>query len=310
VSGAGSSLTRPPRLREGDRVVVVSPSGPVPDDRLDRGCAILRGWGLEVDLAPHVRAVHPGFAYLAGTDADRAADLQSAWLDPGVAGVLCARGGYGAQRMAGLLDWTTMKTAAPKVFAGYSDITVLHEAFATRLGISTLHAPMIATQSFVEDARTAELFRSTLFDPESMLVLDSGTAETLVPGVATGVTMGGCLSMLAADVGAPTARASARGGIVVLEDIGGDLYQLDRAFTQLLRTGWFDGVAGFALGSWVGCEDGVRALALDRLGDLGVPIVWELGFGHCVSTLTVPLGVSATLDADAGTLTLEVPALV
>lgn len=306
---AVSPLTRPRRLREGDRVAVVSPSGPVPQDRLDAGCEILRRWGLDVTLAPHVTDVHAGLGYLAGADEDRAADLQEAWLDPSVAGVLCARGGYGVQRMVDLLDWSSMRAATPKIFCGYSDITALHEAFATQLGVVTLHAPMVGAWSFIEDGRTAERLRDTLFEPESTLALTSPTAETLVPGVAHGVTLGGCLCLLAADVGAPTARAGAAGGIVLLEDLEEDRYRLDRMFTQLLRAGWFEGCAGIALGSWLDCEVGVRELALDRLGGLGVPIVWELGFGHCASTLTVPLGVPATLDADAGTLTLDAPAL-
>lgn len=310
MSAAGSRLVRPPRLRPGDRVAVVAPGGPVPADRLESGCAILRGWDLDVTVATHVLDVHERLDYLAGADADRAADVQAAWLDPGVAGVLCARGGYGAQRMVDLLDWDAMRAVEAKVFSGYSDITALHEAFATQLGVVTLHAPMIAASSFVEDGRTTDLFRDTLFRPESALTLTSPTAETLVPGAARGVIVGGNLSLLAADVGAPTARPAAAGAIVILEELEEELYRLDRMLTQLLRSGWFDGVAGIALGSWVDCEDGVRELALDRLGDLGVPMVWELGFGHCPSTLTVPLGVPATLDADAATLMLDLPALV
>ena len=95
----------------------------------------------------------------------------------------------------------------------------------------------------------------------------------------------------------------------MLEDVEEDNYRLDRFLTQLLRAGWFDDVAGIALGSWVGCPDNVRDLMLDRLGPLGVPIVWELGFGHCSPSLSIPLGVPATLDADAATLTLDHPAL-
>ncbi len=302
-------LTRPPRLRPGDRVAVVAPSGPVPRDRLEAGCAILREWELEVVVAPHALEVHPGLGYLAGSDRARADDLQDAWLDPSVDGVLCARGGYGVQRMADLLDWRAMAAVAPKVFAGYSDITALHEAFATRLGAVTLHAPMVGTAPFIEAGVTTELLRATLFEPDAQLRLTSGTAQTLVPGVAHGVTLGGCLSLLCAEIGTPTARPGAAGGIVLLEDVEEERYRLDRFLTQLLRVGWFDGVAGIALGSWVDCEDGVRELMLDRLGGLGVPIVWELGFGHCPTAITVPLGVPATLDADAATLTLEGPAL-
>lgn len=230
------ALSRPPRLRPGDRVALIAPSGPVPRERLDAGCAVLRSWGLEVVPTPHLGDVHDELNYLAGTDADRAADLQQAWLDPSVAAVLCVRGGYGGQRMTDLLDWEAMRGAAPKVFAGYSDITALHEAFATQLGVVTLHAPMPATASFA-DERAVEMLRAVLFEPASVLTLTSPSAETLVPGVAHGVTVGGCLSLLAAEVGSPTARPGARGGIVVLEDLEEERYRLDRMFTQLLRAG-------------------------------------------------------------------------
>jgi muramoyltetrapeptide carboxypeptidase len=302
------ALTRPRRLAAGDRVVVVSPSGPVPKDRLDIGCAILRGWGLDVVVAPHALDVHDRFGYLAGGDADRAGDLQDAWLDPSVAAVLCARGGYGVQRILDRLDWSAMRGVAPKVLAGYSDITALHEAFATRLGVATLHAPMVGAHVFVSDDRTAELFRRTLFEPESVRTLTSPTAHALVPGMARGVTVGGCLGMLAAELGTATGRGSAEGGIVLLEDVDEKAYRVDGYLTHLRRAGWFDGVAGVVLGSWKDCEP-VEDVMRDRLTDLGVPVVSELGFGHGDSSLTVPLGLPATLDADSATLRVDVPAL-
>jgi muramoyltetrapeptide carboxypeptidase len=290
-------------------VAVVAPAGPGPKDLLDRGCDLLRAWGLAVSPAPHVLDRRTDLHYLAGADADRAADLQAAWLDPDIDGILCSRGGYGVQRMIDLLDWPAMRAARPKVLVGYSDITALHEAFATRLGVVTVHGPLIGFASFSDGGESADGLRSLLFEPETQLTLTSANAETLVPGRAHGVTMGGCLSLLAADVGTPTARRSAAGGIVVLEDVEEDNYRLDRFLTQLLRAGWFDNVAGIALGSWVDCPDNVRDLMLDRLGPLGVPIVWELGFGHCSPSLSIPLGVPATLDADAATLRLDHPAL-
>ncbi|PSL01162.1 muramoyltetrapeptide carboxypeptidase [Haloactinopolyspora alba] len=302
-------LRRPPRLTPGDRVVIVSPSGPVPEDRLDKGVRILSGWGLDVVVAPHVLDRHPRFDYLAGTDEDRARDLQQAWCDPDVAGIVCARGGYGVQRLSELLDWDAMAAAEPKVFVGFSDITALHSAFASRLGVVTVHGPMAGASMFVEDARTADLLYRTLFEPDDARELTSPEARTLVPGTASGVTVGGCLSLLAGEIGTPTAQPGAAGGIVLLEDVGEKAYRLDGFLTHLLRAGWFDGVAGVALGSWKDCEP-VDDVVLDRLGGLGVPIVADLGFGHCDSSITVPLGVPATLDADAGTLTLDGPALL
>ncbi|MFF8447405.1 LD-carboxypeptidase [Streptomyces leeuwenhoekii] len=304
------TLLRPARLAPGARVAVVAPSGPVPEERLQAGLDVLRGWHLDPVVAPHVLDRHGTFGYLAGADADRAADLQSAWCDPSVDAVLCARGGYGAQRIADLLDWEAMRAAGPKVFVGFSDITALHEAFAARLGLVTLHGPMAAGVDFLKNARAQEHLKATLFAPETVTTLVSG-GTPLVPGRARGVTLGGCLSLLAAELGTPHARPGARGGLLCLEDVGEETYRLDRYLTQLLRAGWLDGVRGVLLGSWERCEprDGLRPLLADRLGGLGVPVAEEFGFGHCAGALTVPFGVAAELDADAGTLTLAEPAL-
>ncbi|MFF7450394.1 MULTISPECIES: LD-carboxypeptidase [unclassified Streptomyces] len=303
-------LVRPSRLAPGARVAVVAPSGPVPEERLQAGLDILRGWDLDPVPAPHVLDRHGEFDYLAGTDADRAADLQAAWCDPSVDAVLCARGGYGAQRMVDLLDWDAMRAAGPKVFVGYSDITALHEAFAVRLGLVTLHGPMTAAVDFLKNARAQDHLRATLLAPETVRTIASG-GTALVPGRARGVTLGGCLSLLAADRGTPHARPGARGGLLCLEDVGEGTYRLDRSLTQLLRAGWFDGVRGVLLGSWEECDpyERVRALLLDRLGGLGVPVAEQFGFGHCEGALTLPFGVAAELDADRGTLTLAEPAL-
>ncbi|MCZ4123736.1 S66 peptidase family protein [Streptomyces sp. H39-S7] len=305
-------LRRVRRLVPGDRVAVVAPSGTVPRERLDPGLDILRGWGLDPVVAPHVLDRHPDLGYLAGADQDRARDLQQAWCDPTVAAVLTARGGYGVQRMVDLLDWQAMRAAEPKAFIGYSDITVLHEAFATRLGLATLHGPMAAAATFLKDGPTQEHLRRTLMEPESVQVLGSPAARTMVPGRARGRTLGGTLCLLAAELGTPKARPGAAGGILLLEDVGEEPYRLDRYLTQLLRSGWLDGVAGIVLGSWAECGpyEELRPLLLDRLGDLGVPVLEELGFGHCDSAITVPLGLPAVLDADARTLTIEVPALL
>ncbi|MFI2640683.1 LD-carboxypeptidase [Streptomyces sp. NPDC018610] len=303
-------LLRPARLAPGARVAVVAPSGPVPEERLQAGLDVLRDWDLDPVVAPHVLDRHGAFPYLAGADADRAADLQGAWCDPAVDAVLCARGGYGAQRMVDLLDWDAMRAVGPKVFVGFSDITALHEAFATRLGLVTLHGPMAAGVDFVKNARAQDHLKATLFAPETVRTIASG-GTALVPGRARGVTLGGCLALLAADLGTPHARPSAAGGLLCLEDVGEETYRLDRYLTQLLRAGWLDGVRGVLLGSWESCEgpDRVRTLLADRLGDLGIPVAEEFGFGHCEGASTIPFGVTAELDADAGTLTLDAPAL-
>lgn len=174
-------LRRPARLAPGARVAVVAPSGPVVEERLQAGLDVLRGWDLDPVVAPHVLDRHVELGHLAGTDADRAADLQRAWCDPAVDAVLCARGGYGAQRMVDLLDWEEMRAAGPKVFVGFSDSTTLHEAFAVRLGLVTLYGPVAAGVDLSKNARAQDHLRATLFAPETVRTFtSSGTA--LAPG--------------------------------------------------------------------------------------------------------------------------------
>ena len=150
--------------------------------------------------------------------------------------------------------------------------------------------------------------RQTLFDPERVQVLNGDATTCVVPGRATGVTVGGTLALLASTIGTAESRP-ASGGIVVLEDITEPAYRLDNLLTQLLRSGWFDGVRGIVLGTWVDCGDDALDTVSARLEPLGVPLLAGLPFGHGVPQLTVPLGVEAELDAAAGTLTMALPAL-
>ncbi len=303
-----TALRRPRRLVPGDRVAVVAPSGPIEPERLARGCAVLESWGLGVVTGAHVldRAAH-----LAGADEDRAADIEQAWCDPEISAVLCARGGSGATRLLDLLDWDAMLRAEPKVFVGYSDATALHEALATRLGLSSLFGPMPAALPFggeSPDQASLDHLRTTLFQPEQVQVLRGDDTTCVVPGRATGVTVGGTLALLASTIGTVESRP-ATGGIVVLEDITEPAYRLDNLLTQLLRSGWFAGVRGIALGTWVDCGDDALDTVCARLETLGVPLLAGLPFGHGVPQLTVPLGLEAELDADAATLTMAVAAL-
>jgi muramoyltetrapeptide carboxypeptidase len=297
-------MIKPPRLVAGSRVAVVAPAGPPPPALLERGVAVLESWGLRVEVGKHVLDRHPRLPYLAGRDADRAADLLAAWCDPDVDAVICARGGYGCLRMVDLLDWDALAGAGPKVFVGSSDVTTLHEAFGSRLGLVTFFGPMIAGELF--DPVAAAHLRRTLFAPEEVSVLTGPATTTFAHGVAEGVLVGGNLSLIVAGLGAQDAPPAPDGAIALLEDVGEPAYRLDRMITQLLRAGWFTGVSGIALGSWVDCGElsTLYDVMADLLGSLGIPAVWELGFGHCPGQLTIPLGVRASLSADDGNLTV------
>lgn len=285
----------PPTLRPGDRVALVSPSGPVERDRLDRGVELVRSLDLDVVVGAHA---YDRDGYLAGTDADRAADLQRAWCDPTVHGVVCARGGYGATRVLSRLDWPALAAAGAKLLHGSSDITALHAAFAARLGARTWFGPMPASAVLADgnpEPVSWDALRAAWLDG----VVDPlpGT-HRLAPGVAEGTLVGGNLSLLAAALGTPYAGPTAAGAIVLLEDVAEAPYRVDRMLTQLLDAGWFDRVAGIALGSWLDCGHPDAVLA-DRLGSLGVPVLAGLDVGHDRPQRTVPLGARAHLDADA-----------
>ncbi len=301
-------LDRPRRLARGDRVAVVATSGPLDPQRLARGVATLESWGLEVVVGEHALQAR---RHLAGPDEHRAADLQRAWCDPAVRAVLCARGGSGAARLADRLDWAAMREAGPRVLVGSSDVTVLHQAVANRLGLATLFGPMVATEVFAggsPDAATVEHLRATLFEPQRVRALASGGLRCEVPGRARGVLVGGTLALLANTVGTPDERR-AGGGLLVLEDVAEPAYRIDSMLTQLLRTGWFDDVAGVVLGSWTDCGAAAVDTVVERLAPLGVPLATGLAFGHDAPQLTLPLGVEAELDTDAGTLAVRQPAL-
>jgi muramoyltetrapeptide carboxypeptidase len=295
------------KLRAGAKVAVVAPSGPFEPRWLDEGCRVLAGWGLDLHRVPP-RDAASRFGYLAAADRDRAAALQEAWLDPQVEAVFCARGGYGAQRMVDLLDWEAMAGVPAKLFIGFSDVTALHEAFWLRLRVATLLGPNVASSSFAEDQPAQQHLKEALFTPRAPAPFTAPASGCLVPGLARGITAGGNLSLIAAGIGSADGRE--RGGfagcIVLLEDVGEQLYRLDRLLTQLLRARALEGAAGIALGSWTRCGDSgpLRELMLDRLEPIGVPVAGDLGFGHCPAQRTIPLGVTAELDGAAATLTI------
>lgn len=293
----GRLLQRPAPLAPGSVVAVVTPAGPVDPDRLAAGIDLLRSWGLEVRAAtPDTPADVP---WLATTDEARATEVQDAWLDPDVAAVWCARGGFGSQRILDLLDWRRMTMVRPRWLVGYSDVTALHQAFASHLGVATVHGPGVASLPAATPGTVASV-RALLLDGETAPV--QGTP--VVGGSAQGALIGGNVAMLTSMLGTPGSRPAA-GGIAVLEDIGEAPYRLDRLLTQLVRAGWFDDVQGIAGGDFTGCGDPdlVGDLLVRRLGPLGVPIVLGLPIGHGAANISLPLGRSAVLDGDVGLLT-------
>ncbi|MEV4109580.1 LD-carboxypeptidase [Nonomuraea sp. NPDC049695] len=286
-------------MRPGDTVAVVSPSGPPNAALLMRGVERLEGLGLKVVVGAHALD-RQRLDYLAGDDAARAADLQTAWCDPAVSAVFCCRGGYGAARLLDLLDWDAMRAAGPKVLLGSSDITALHNAFAAELGVSTLHGPMAACDILAgekgPEPRSWQSLQAALFGAQEPVQGE----RALVQGRAEGVLAGGNLSLLASMCGTRW-QPSFAGKLAFLEDIGEEPYRIDRMLTQLLQAGALDGVRGIALGSWVDCGDPYPVLE-DRLCGLGVPVLAGLPVGHGSPQMSVWLGRLGVIDTESCSL--------
>ncbi len=291
-------------LKPGDRVAIVSPSGPPDPELVVNAEALLISWGLVPVRGKHVLDRHPrARTYLAGTDEARASDLSWAWTDPEIAGIFCARGGYGAVRLLDLLDEQRLTDATPKPLYGSSDITALHEFWQQRLGAPTWFTPMVATSELQNSPENIEaLRRAVLGDWPWELASDDHT-ETIFPGVASGELTGGNLSLLAMSVGShPSVVDRARGKIVLIEEVHESPYRIDGLMQILLRSGYFEGAVAVGLGTWEDCGPlgEIRALVQELLAPLGIPVVWGLRFGHGAKVSSFPLGaaVTATLHAD------------
>ncbi len=295
-------------LHAGDRVALLAPAGRTPVEQQERARVLLQGWGLEPVDYPSATALHPRAAYLSGADDLRARDLEDAWCDPDVAAIFCLRGGYGTVRVLDLLDEERMRAAGPTPLFGSSDVTALHEWLRERLGTPTWFTPMIGTGSLLDDAVAVGSLRSAVFEPAGGRRVTGDGAEVLAAGTAHGTLIGGNLSVLAMTLGARHRLVDNAGAIVLLEDITEGVYRIDGYLMSLLRSGWFDGVTGIALGSWLDCGplDEIRDLCAELLVPLGVPVAWELGFGHGLGAQSVPLGVPATLTVEEGDVVLTV----
>ncbi|WP_442930786.1 S66 peptidase family protein [Micromonospora sp. NBC_00421] len=300
-------VLRPPVLCEGDTVLLVSPSGPTRPERVARGIELLTGWGLRPVVAPHAYARR---GYLAGDDALRAADLNAAFADPQVRGVICTRGGYGAQRVVDLVDMAAVRRD-PKVVAGFSDITALQLALWRGARLAGVHGPGAAWVDERTPLRSAESLHAALMTTAPVTMAAVPGEETYpvrVPGRAVGRLLGGNLCLLTATLGTPD-MPDLTGAVLLVEEVQEPPYKVDRMLTHLRRAGALAGLAGVAVGQFTDCADGwdttVVDVLNDRLGDLGVPVLGGLPIGHGPHQLTVPVGTEATLDTNTGTLTIS-----
>lgn len=301
---------RPPKLGPGARVLLAAPASPISEARIRTAIARCGSLGYEPILASSARARD---GYLAGSDADRAADLQRGIEDPDIDAIWAIRGGYGTMRLLSRLDLAPLRRR-PKAFVGFSDNTALHLALG-RLDIVSFHGPHAGFDAFPGWAEAC--FRRIVerADPPGALPgdPDRDSPVALVGGTAEGRITGGNLALLAALCGTPYAL-DARDAILVIEDVGEPVYRIDRMLQQLALAGALDGVAGLAFGRFTRVpprspDRPLEAVLREWAARFDVPAVSGVPVGHTAHNWTLPFGVRARLDAGAGTLEILEPAV-
>ena len=295
-----TAAIKPAPLVPGSLVRVISTASPADRDALGRGIAELERLGYQVRTGSTMQPE----GYFAGSTLRRKAELEGALQDPDASAVICARGGYGT---ATLLDQIRLPgRLRPKLLVGYSDVTMLQAYLWTRFGWTSLHGPMVAA-GFNNGAGARSGYDLASFVDASAGKRDSWSlaldAEPLSRGEASGLLLGGCISLLETTLGTPW-EFDTRGAILFLEDRGVKPYQLDRMLLHLLQAGKFRGVRGIVLGDFPDseppqeCSPSVRDVCRRILMPLRVPIIFGAPIGHTVRPmLTIPFGVRARLRA-------------
>jgi muramoyltetrapeptide carboxypeptidase len=287
-------------------VRIVSPASALLPEQAERGLGLLRGWGLEPVLGDNVYASD---GHLAGSDALRAADLAAAFSDRDAAAVFCSRGGYGCARLIERVDFDAA-AASGKMLCGFSDVTSLHLALRRR-GLATMHAPMLITLSVEREPWVEESLRRILFG-EDPLAVEYPSARTLRGGSAEGEISGGCLCLLTDSLGTPD-EWQTDGRILIIEDVDEAPHRVDAMLTALRNAGKLQRAAGIVIGEMTRtderADEGIggwpwERIVEDRLADLDIPAIIGFPFGHMKNMLSLPLGIRARLDADAGRLEL------
>jgi muramoyltetrapeptide carboxypeptidase len=315
-------LIRPKRLQPGDTIAFINPSSAIYERApYDIAAESLQALGFKVREAPNLRARYGQFA---GTDAQRAADVNAMFADPSVHGILALTGGSGANRILPQLDYGLIRRN-PKVLAGFSDITALINAVHVQTGLVTFHAPVGISEW---NPFSVEHFRGTLMDAQAMLLANphdkddhivprTGRITTLRGGKARGHLVGGNLAVLTSMAGSPY-WPRFDGAILFLEEINELLYRVDRMLSTLKISGALAKVAGVVTGGFTNCTPGdgnYGTLTLDEMFDdyfkpLNIPVYGGALFGHIKRKFTLPVGLNVELDADAGTIRYLQPAVI
>jgi len=309
---ADAALIKPPRVRPGDRVGLVSPATAAFETEQTRiWVEALESLDLEVVLGDNYFGQH---GYFAGEDAARASDINTFFREPDIR-MIFARGGWGSPRLLPLLDYDMIREN-PKVLLGYSDATALITAIHVKTGLVTFHGPsplnVFSAEHFRRVVMNGEHY--TLSNPnfltENTLVQTENLIRTISGGKASGPILGGNLSLLTAVTGSGY-LPEWEGAILFIEDVDESVYRVDRMMTELALSGVLDKIRGFVFGRCTECGPGggygsltMEQMVAEHIRPLGIPAFSGTMIGHIDEQFTIPLGIQVEIDADAGTIEL------
>ncbi len=301
---------KPPRLRKGDLIGIVSPaSPPSSQEKIDKGVLYLERLGYRVRIGRHVMAQH---GYLAGTDELRAEDLNSMFRDPEVKAIFAIRGGYGTPRLLQMVDYSAVRRN-PKILVGYSDLTALQLALYKKTGLITFSGPMVGVEMWSAiDPFTEEHFWRVITSSSRVGDLRNPQEEPTSVynrGRSSGVLIGGNMSLLMSLLATPY-LPSLRRTLLLLEDVDEAPHRVDRMFAQLHHAGITKNISGLVLGRFTDCVPSdpstphltIEEVLADAIRRFDCPVVSNFQYGHLAKKLTVPLGLKAVLDSRSGVL--------
>jgi len=248
-----------------------------------------------------------------GTPAERAQDIMDMFTDSAVDAIVCARGGYGANRVLPLLDYDIIQRN-PKIFMGYSDITAYLNSITQKTGLVTFQGPMLVTykNGFID--YNFSYFLNTLSgdSPIAILPPEDLHPRILKNGKAKGPLWGGNLCLLVNRLGTP-GQLNTKGIILFIEDIGEQHYRFDRMMVHMQNAGMFDNINGLIIGELVDMEDtdpsfgrSTDEIVMDICGDMDIPIITNFPCGHGKYQATLPISIPVQLNANLESPTLTI----
>lgn len=315
------SLIKPARLNEGDTIALVTPGSYISEEEKIESIDNLNNLGFKVTFSDRLMQKN---GYFSATDEERAVDLMEMFERKDVQGIMCARGGYGCARILPFLDFDLIQDN-PKPLIGFSDVTALHYAIYKKSNLITFHGP-VSISTFSKFS--VKNFREVLMDPTFELTLYNSTSDNnynpygitvISEGSAEGELIGGNLTLAVSLIGTDFDIDYSE-KIIFFEEFLEEPYRIDRMLTQMIQAGKFEDAKGIALGVFKLCESDkinpsfknsytLIEVLKDRLGNLGIPVIYGLSFGHVVDKFTLPIGINAELNTNNQELKLLEPAV-